>query len=48
MKLQEHKGRYHLTIPTRLVNTFRWRKGSELDIVIDNKGNKIIEEVKKE
>lgn len=44
MKLQEHKGRYHLSLPVKLVEAFGWKKGQELKTEFGKDRSLIIKE----
>jgi bifunctional DNA-binding transcriptional regulator/antitoxin component of YhaV-PrlF toxin-antitoxin module len=39
VKIQESSGRYSITIPADLIKKKKWRKGKELIIILNNKGN---------
>jgi hypothetical protein len=38
-KLQEQKDRYFITIPKTLVNQKNWKKGQDLFLVFNERGN---------
>jgi hypothetical protein len=44
MKLQEYNGRYHLSLPVKLVEAFGWKKGRELNTEIGKDRSLIIKE----
>ncbi len=37
-RLQESKGRYSLTIPSKIVKLMKWQKGDKIDLETDLKG----------
>jgi len=39
VKLQESKGRYFLSIPRTLVKQKNWKKGQDLFLVFNERGN---------
>lgn len=42
MKLQKTRGQYTVTLPKAIVEAKGWKKGDDLNIVIDNLGQVIL------
>ncbi len=42
MKLQEHKGYFHLQIPKTLVGSIGWAKGQELNFELTGKKEELL------
>tara|TARA_Y100000310_G_C20472810_1_gene710910 strand:+ start:407 stop:550 length:144 start_codon:yes stop_codon:yes gene_type:complete len=43
-KIQEVKGQHLIYLPKAIVNAKKWKKGTELDIEFDAKGNLVLKE----
>lgn len=46
MKVQQTKGQYTLTIPRAIALAKDWKKGTELEFLIDNLGQVILKQKK--
>lgn len=46
MKIQKVRNQYLITIPVAIAKAKGWKKGDELNIIIDNLGNVILRECK--
>lgn len=44
MRLQEHQGRFHLTLPAKIVVAFGWKKGQKLKLELGKDRSLIIKE----
>lgn len=46
MKLQNNNGQFRITLPKDIVKSKKWKQGTELIVVMNEKGNLVLKEVK--